>query len=199
MRKQSRQSSPASERCGPALGPNAGRHFLERLARAYFSYVGCSMMFVLKPGKARRLAFANSGGEGYAATLLFVPPIRKVQARVKSSGGPLTKTLRAARPAQLARADKHGEPAQPQEPEDAQGALPLAVGLPKNERVYTCTVLHGRRLCAADEQQGQEERARRSRRSSTSTACTCARAPAAAAAGVPRGRLRGVAAQKRRA
>ena len=32
---------------------------------------------------------------------------------------------------QLARADKHGEPAQPQEPEDAQDPLPYAVGLQK--------------------------------------------------------------------
>ena len=43
---------------------------------------------------------------------------------------------------QLAGEDKHGEPAQPQEPEGAQGALPPALGLPKKNG-STRTVLTG--------------------------------------------------------
>ena len=59
--------------------------------------------------------------------------LAKVRVRVKSSGVIDERGTALPIQLQLARADKHGEPAQPQEPEDAQGALPPALGLPEKE------------------------------------------------------------------
>ena len=72
----------------------------------------------------------------YAARLLFVP-LEKVRVRVKSSGVIVQRGTALPIQLQLARADKHGKPAQPQEPEDAQGALPHALGLPEKDWVST--------------------------------------------------------------
>ena len=54
----------------------------------------------------------------------FEPPANLLGSEGQHKTGP-------ALPIQLTLApeDKHGEPAQPQEPEDAQGALPHALGL----------------------------------------------------------------------